>query len=799
MAPFLSIVLAFGFFHCPWDTQAKKADDTNRKLLWDDLPEDFTVFPKDATSGHNNIATLYQKGVSWQPTPLDQCVQESDSSDIIMINETVLINFSGSPNDISESDINILEESFLSAYEEFGDSICFEIINVTIDTSQEEIGEADRHLLALYFLEDRESSAYQSESISNAPSESPTAVFTFNFSLFFSIIFQCFFCPKEAELFANYASRRRELDMIKTKGGFKPALSRQQRRTKSVNKQRLVSLRVQENDSPDQNKPRLNGMQQFQEHQGGGNIMFSNQNQYQPSGWHRRLDNQCSAKNPEFCTAPDRMAFTQRYNEILPPVPAIAEVVESLVVRKYPCASVESRLETSVTISLEGDYGYLSRQDAQDEIEVLENIVKRAYNTMGFANAETCDLLFRRVNSVRYVSVEQMTESIFSMSFDVGYKCLGCDQDGTPLFDTITNSTYMERQNLNVDFREDGPVEIPCSCGTIATQNRSITFGEYTQALRQMVRVRQGQQKLTFVSDIVGDTTDSENDFEEVAIPEEVASATSTTGTSNPTTGRPNTSVQTSQAPSLPPTVYPSLMPSHFPSLTPSATPSSFMPSYSPSAIPSLVPSSMPTNLPTVECHGKCDPFNQICIDGVCHCKDGFISPSGRGGRCQDIPECNNKAWNNCHRHAYCTEKLGGYTCTCKEGYEGNGEKCTDINECASFPGICGNSDCMNTNGSYKCIVQTREPTRQPTRTPTRQPAQISTTPSVFECPVPQHNGCSICGARKCVREDATIMDTTCTYFQISCKELEEKGFSGAISPDECAELARCISVCECA
>ena len=35
-----------------------------------------------------------------------------------------------------------------------------------------------------------------------------------------------------------------------------------------------------------------------------------------------------------------------------------------------------------------------------------------------------------------------------------------------------------------------------------------------------------------------------------------------------------------------------------------------------------------------------------------------------------------------CHVHAFCTNTIGGYNCTCNEGYEGDGFNCTDIDEC---------------------------------------------------------------------------------------------------------------------
>ena len=42
-----------------------------------------------------------------------------------------------------------------------------------------------------------------------------------------------------------------------------------------------------------------------------------------------------------------------------------------------------------------------------------------------------------------------------------------------------------------------------------------------------------------------------------------------------------------------------------------------------------------------------------------------------------DINECSDPMLNNCHEQATCTNTNGGYTCTCIDGYKGNGTACT--------------------------------------------------------------------------------------------------------------------------
>ena len=70
-----------------------------------------------------------------------------------------------------------------------------------------------------------------------------------------------------------------------------------------------------------------------------------------------------------------------------------------------------------------------------------------------------------------------------------------------------------------------------------------------------------------------------------------------------------------------------------------------------------------------------------LCL-GLWPCGDGF---SGHGlGGCQDVDECN-EIVANCHRDAVTLSQInnvGSYECTCKDGHQGNGIDCYDLNEC---------------------------------------------------------------------------------------------------------------------
>jgi len=103
-------------------------------------------------------------------------------------------------------------------------------------------------------------------------------------------------------------------------------------------------------------------------------------------------------------------------------------------------------------------------------------------------------------------------------------------------------------------------------------------------------------------------------------------------------------------------------------------------------------------NLHTCSVHATC-----VNTDGGydCICKDGF---TGDGFKCSDVNECK-LGTHDCHAKADCTNTQGGYLCTCKEGYEGDGKTCVNIDECKN-PHLnkCDpNADCIDTEGSFEC------------------------------------------------------------------------------------------------
>ena len=103
----------------------------------------------------------------------------------------------------------------------------------------------------------------------------------------------------------------------------------------------------------------------------------------------------------------------------------------------------------------------------------------------------------------------------------------------------------------------------------------------------------------------------------------------------------------------------------------------------------------------------------------TCECKPGYSQVSDgtkTSGDCQEIDECTLKT-HNCHADAECTNVIGftvdnpeGYSCKCKDGYNGDGKTCGDNDECKDATGAltnyCSNkpnSSCVNVPGTANC------------------------------------------------------------------------------------------------
>lgn len=92
---------------------------------------------------------------------------------------------------------------------------------------------------------------------------------------------------------------------------------------------------------------------------------------------------------------------------------------------------------------------------------------------------------------------------------------------------------------------------------------------------------------------------------------------------------------------------------------------------------------------------------NATCQDGVCVCPDGYRSDGANG--CDDIDECSDGT-AGCDVNATCTNTPGGFTCTCNDGYMGDGTVCANTDECLKMLDLCDpNAFCMDAEGTYGC------------------------------------------------------------------------------------------------
>ena len=83
------------------------------------------------------------------------------------------------------------------------------------------------------------------------------------------------------------------------------------------------------------------------------------------------------------------------------------------------------------------------------------------------------------------------------------------------------------------------------------------------------------------------------------------------------------------------------------------------------------------------------------------NCPNGF-GRNSTTGRCENIDEC--QIESSCDANSQCTDSIGDFSCSCNEGYTGDGKVlCEDVNECETFN--CGpNTECLNNPGSFECL-----------------------------------------------------------------------------------------------
>ena len=102
-----------------------------------------------------------------------------------------------------------------------------------------------------------------------------------------------------------------------------------------------------------------------------------------------------------------------------------------------------------------------------------------------------------------------------------------------------------------------------------------------------------------------------------------------------------------------------------------------------------------------------CDP-NATCQettgDAICSCSVGF---QGDGARCDDIDECLDAVASGCSPQADCINRPGSFFCRCKEGFVGDGKTCTSVEVCGGSTNVCDpNAICADTHPGFSCTCK---------------------------------------------------------------------------------------------
>lgn len=101
---------------------------------------------------------------------------------------------------------------------------------------------------------------------------------------------------------------------------------------------------------------------------------------------------------------------------------------------------------------------------------------------------------------------------------------------------------------------------------------------------------------------------------------------------------------------------------------------------------------------------GVCEPEcgdHAECTDGGCVCTEGY---EGEADACTDIDECAEGVDNDCDPNAVCANTDGSYECTCGSGYDGDGFTCSPIDECEAAESPCGSGSCVDGDDfGYAC------------------------------------------------------------------------------------------------
>jgi len=446
-------------------------------------------------------------------TPLDvfseQC-STGDGSTMYENNSTVLVNFAANSEELSQSDYDATYNAFMTAYNELGAENCFQITDMAADTQMEEMYDDDdddddqrRHRK----MSSSEEPLVFNNSSSNSSSRHLLNI-QFDFTTFFTLNFRCIGCPSGSSLFVVDGGRR------------------------SLGEELLLPEQQQDDEfkslfEPDHDDDIIfasSHSKLFDDNKRikGKGIRRRNLSSSKKSGSSSNSEDNSDDDDHQGKKSPMRVNFQERFAEILQenPTPGIDHVSDVRELKRYPCDEKIDNVDTAVVLKLSGDYNFLLQNTSRKqrkEISAMEKAVRKAYNSINTANAETCDVEFRRVIAAKYVSAERISNGKFTMLFNLSYDCRNCASSPTrTLFDEVTDPSDPGRQNFDIDEREMGPKEPPCVCAIGATLYRGPTTYEFSKALAKMISFRRLILKLTFVESIDPDQSDSVYETEPV-------------------------------------------------------------------------------------------------------------------------------------------------------------------------------------------------------------------------------------------------------------------------------------------
>lgn len=110
---------------------------------------------------------------------------------------------------------------------------------------------------------------------------------------------------------------------------------------------------------------------------------------------------------------------------------------------------------------------------------------------------------------------------------------------------------------------------------------------------------------------------------------------------------------------------------------------------------------------PCIRGRTTCGPSSVCVVNGEsykCICNDGYSNTyQSDGEACVDIDECS-AGTHNCDSNAECFNYEGGFTCRCRQGYDGDGVTCSAEKTGCSTIRCDPNAQCIEEGATAQCV-----------------------------------------------------------------------------------------------